>query len=249
MRTDYFLGQNRGDDYRNSIKSYSLQAWRDAGGEDGNEPYFEEDVQRRGLDYCPVIRVYVDARIFSAWEAWKAEAERAKLGAIKGKDIYGGLAFFGGVGYSFSGNPAFLVEEIPGYGTRIWINVLCPNESEFCRAKADAEEEAARRKRHGVAVNALSDSQRTTRYCSLQNQRSELEKQLERWGGTVMRRPETPLRAISAYCLAECCLGKPHRVDACQESECPLHAFRYGTDPYREERPGGAVSSRRGRVQ
>ena len=182
MRTDYFLGQNRGDDYRNSIKSYSLQAWRVAGREDGNEPYFEEDVQRRGLDYCPVIRVYVDARIFSTWEAWKAEAERAKLGAIKGKDIYGGLAFFGGVGYSFSGNPAFLVEDIPGYGTRIWINVLCPNESEFCRAKADAEEEAARRKRHGVAVNALSDSQRTTRYCSLQNQRSELEKQLERWG-------------------------------------------------------------------
>ena len=38
MRTDYFLGQNRGDDYRNSIKSYSLQAWRDAGGEDGHEP-------------------------------------------------------------------------------------------------------------------------------------------------------------------------------------------------------------------
>lgn len=64
-----------------------------------------------------------------------------------------------------------------------------------------------------------------------------------------MRRLETPLRAISAYCLAECCLGKPHRVDACQESECPLYAFRYGTDPYKEERPGGAVSSRRGRVQ
>ncbi len=182
MRTDYFLGQNRGDDYRSSIKSYSLQAWRDAGGEDGNEPYFEEDVQRRGLDYCPVIRVYVDARIFSTWETWKAEAERAKLGAIKGKDIYGGLAFFGGVGYSFSGNPAFLVEEIPGYGTRIWINVLCPNESEFCRAKTDAEKEAARRNRHGVAANALSDLQRTTRYCSLQSQRSELEKQLERRG-------------------------------------------------------------------
>ena len=189
MRTDYFLGQNRGDDYRSSIKGYSLQAWRDAGGEDGNEPYFEEDVQRRGLDYCPVIRVYVDARIFSAWEAWKAEAERAKLGAIKGKDIYGGLAFFGGVGYSFSGNPAFLVEEIPGYGTRIWINVLCPNESEFCRAKADAEEEVEERerwaKKHGMAANALNCPQyaaRTTRYCSLQSQRSELEKQLERWG-------------------------------------------------------------------
>lgn len=182
MRTDYFLGQNRGDDYRQSIKGYSLQAWRDAGGEDGNEPYFEEDTQRRGLDYCPVIRVYVDARIFSAWEAWKAEAERAKLGAIKGKDIYGGLAFFGGVGYSFSGNPAFLVEEIPGYGTRIWINVLCPNESEFCRAKADAAEETTRRSRCGMAANTLNNSKRTTQYCSLLNQRSELEKQLERWG-------------------------------------------------------------------
>lgn len=53
-----------------------------------------------------------------------------------------------------------------------------------------------------------------------------------------MRRLETPLRAISAYCLAECCLGKPHRVDACQESECPLHAFRYGTDLY-QVRSGG----------
>ena len=63
-----------------------------------------------------------------------------------------------------------------------------------------------------------------------------------------MRRLETPLRAISAYCLAECCLGKPHRVDACQEPSCPLYAFRYGTDPYKEERPGGAVSSRRGRA-
>lgn len=180
----YMRKYSQRPEVRERKRQANIDFWarRDAGGEDGNEPYFEEDVQRRGLDYCPVIRVYVDARIFSTWEAWKAEAERAKLGAIKGKDIYGGLAFFGGVGYSFSGNPAFLVEDIPGYGTRIWINVLCPNESEFCRAKADAEEEAARRKRHGVAVNALSDSQRTTRYCSLQNQRSELEKQLGRWG-------------------------------------------------------------------
>ena len=182
MRTDYFLGQNRGDGYRSSIKSYSLRAWRDAGGENGNEPYFEDDMQRCGLDYCPVIRVYVDSCIFSTWETWKPEAERAKLGAIKGKDIYGGLAFFGGEGYSFSGNPAFLVEEIPGYGTRIWINVLCPNESEFCRAKADGEEEAARRSQCGMATNMLNNSQRTAQYCSLLNQRSELEKQLERWG-------------------------------------------------------------------
>ncbi len=48
----------------------------------------------------------------------------------------------------------------------------------------------------------------------------------------MMRRPETPLRAIYAYCLQECCLGKPRRVDTCQEPECPLYAFRYGSDPY-----------------
>ena len=154
MRTDYFLGQNRGDDYRSSIKSYSLQAWRDAGGEDGNEPYFEEDVQRRGLDYCPVIRVYVDARIFSTWEAWKAEAERAKLGAIKGKDIYGGLAFFGGVGYSFSGNPAFLVEEIPGYGTRYGSTCFVPTN------RSSAGQRRTRRKKLRAANDTAWQSMR-----------------------------------------------------------------------------------------
>lgn len=63
----------------------------------------------------------------------------------------------------------------------------------------------------------------------------------------MMRRPETPLRAISAYCLAECCLGKPHRVDACQESECPLYAFRYGTDPYQVEPSRSPDASRKRR--
>lgn len=65
----------------------------------------------------------------------------------------------------------------------------------------------------------------------------------------MMRRPETPLRAIYAYCLQECCLGKPRRVDTCQEPECPLYAFRYGSDPYKDEKPGEAVSSRRDRMR
>lgn len=64
-----------------------------------------------------------------------------------------------------------------------------------------------------------------------------------------MRRPETPLQAIYAYCLQECCLGKARRVDTCQEPKCPLYAFRYGSDPYQEETPGGAVSSRRDRIR
>ena len=52
---------------------------------------------------------------------------------------------------------------------------------------------------------------------------------------------------FSAYCLAECCLGKPHRVDACQESECPLYAFRYGTDPYQVEPSRSPDASRKHR--
>lgn len=189
MRTDYFLGQNRGDDYRSSIKSYSLQAWRDAGGEDGNEPYFEEGHERRGLNSCPVIRVYVDARLFSTWESWKEEAERAKLGAIKGTDYRGEPMFFIGTGGDFSGDPAFIVELIPGIGTRLWINVLCPSESEFYRAKADAEAEAAAReqwkKDSSIRATDLQHpkfTSRTTKYCSLLNRRSDLQKQIDRWG-------------------------------------------------------------------
>lgn len=63
-----------------------------------------------------------------------------------------------------------------------------------------------------------------------------------------MRRPETPLQAIYAYCLQECCLGKARRVDTCQEPKCPLYAFRYGSDPY-QGRSGGAVSPRRDRIR
>lgn len=183
------ISLGRGDAYRESITGYSLRAWRSAGGTDGNEPYFEEGHERRGLNSCPVIRVYVDARLFSTWESWKEEAERAKLGAIKGTDHRGEPTFFIGTGGDFSGDPAFIVELIPGIGTRLWINVLCPSESEFYRAKAAAEAEAADRERwekdssiHATDLQHPKFTSRTTKYCSLLNRRSDLQKQIDRWG-------------------------------------------------------------------
>lgn len=48
-----------------------------------------------------------------------------------------------------------------------------------------------------------------------------------------------PLRSylptIRAYCLA-CCLKQPHEVAACPSSDCPLHPFRLGKNPYRTPR-------------
>ena len=183
------ISLGRGDAYHESITGYSLRVWRSAGGTDGNEPYFEEGHERRGLNSCPVIRVYVDARLFSTWESWKEEAERAKLGAIKGTDYRGEPMFFIGTGGDFSGDPAFIVELIPGIGTRLWINVLCPSESEFYRAKADAEAEAADRERwekdNSIRATDLQHpkfTSRTTKYCSLLNRRSDLQKQIDRWG-------------------------------------------------------------------
>jgi len=181
------IARNRGRDYRNSIKGFSMQAWRNAGGVDGNEPYFEEDDKPRGANEICMLRVYVDARIFSTWEEWKPEAERAKQGMIRSKrphDFLTGYLYFD---REFSGDPAFIVEEIPGIGTRLWINVLCPSESEFYRARADAEKEATAREEMGKGGSGTAASlcyvPRTTKYCSLQNQRSDMEKQLARWSG------------------------------------------------------------------
>lgn len=65
------ISHEYGHAYHESITGYSLRVWRSAGGMDGNEPYFEEGRESRGLNSCPVIRVYVDARLFSTWESWK----------------------------------------------------------------------------------------------------------------------------------------------------------------------------------
>ena len=44
-------------------------------------------------------------------------------------------------------------------------------------------------------------------------------------------KPTSPAKAIRAYCL-ECCLESALEVKLCPAEECPLHAFRFGKNPY-----------------
>ena len=44
-----------------------------------------------------------------------------------------------------------------------------------------------------------------------------------------------PVKVIRKYCL-ECCLESPKEVELCPASECWLHPFRMGTNPYRAKK-------------
>lgn len=41
----------------------------------------------------------------------------------------------------------------------------------------------------------------------------------------------SPAKAIREYCL-QCCLENSNEVRLCPAVECPLHAFRFGKNPY-----------------
>ena len=44
-----------------------------------------------------------------------------------------------------------------------------------------------------------------------------------------------PVKAIRAKCL-DCCCGQTKEVELCASSQCPLHPFRFGRNPYRTKR-------------
>ena len=44
---------------------------------------------------------------------------------------------------------------------------------------------------------------------------------------------QTPLKTIRAYCL-QCAGGYPKEVRYCSVQECPLHFYRFGTNPHRQ---------------
>lgn len=46
---------------------------------------------------------------------------------------------------------------------------------------------------------------------------------------------KAPLKAIRAKCL-DCCCGQANEVRLCPSTQCPLHAFRNGKNPYRTQR-------------
>lgn len=44
----------------------------------------------------------------------------------------------------------------------------------------------------------------------------------------------SPIKAIRAKCL-DCCCWSYKEVDLCPATQCPLHPFRFGKNPYRKE--------------
>ncbi|MCD8215263.1 MAG: hypothetical protein LUC97_06465 [Clostridiales bacterium] len=44
-----------------------------------------------------------------------------------------------------------------------------------------------------------------------------------------------PVKAIRAKCL-DCCCGSSNEVKLCPAEDCPLHPFRFGKNPYRQQR-------------
>lgn len=46
---------------------------------------------------------------------------------------------------------------------------------------------------------------------------------------------KAPLKAIRAKCL-DCCCGQANEVKLCPATQCPLHAFRNGKNPYRTKK-------------
>ena len=49
-------------------------------------------------------------------------------------------------------------------------------------------------------------------------------------------KPPSPLKAIRAYCLS-CCKGSQQEVRLCPATECVLHDFRMGRNPFRKSHP------------
>ena len=45
----------------------------------------------------------------------------------------------------------------------------------------------------------------------------------------------SPLKAIRAKCL-DCCCEQLNEVKYCPASNCPLHPFRFGKNPFRTKR-------------
>ena len=69
-----------------------------------------------------------------------------------------------------------------------------------------------------------------------------------------MKKITSPIKAIRAKCL-DCCCNNSAEVRMCPASDCPLHPFRFGKNPYRtkremtdEQRAAAAERLKRARV-
>lgn len=53
-----------------------------------------------------------------------------------------------------------------------------------------------------------------------------------------------PVKAIRAYCLG-CCLEQAAEVRLCPDEDCPLHAFRFGRNPYYKKSEAQIAAARK----
>ena len=138
---------------------YCLSFWRNKfHGKSGDEPYF--DVAEDGISAGKVMRIYVDAKRFPTWEKWKDEEDKARACAYIGNASMCGYFVKGGTSYPLSASPAFMIErpELPGLDTILWINVVCPNESEFHWAVEEAKKRPNSRRRTWLPANSMRRS-------------------------------------------------------------------------------------------
>ena len=47
-----------------------------------------------------------------------------------------------------------------------------------------------------------------------------------------MEKITSPLKAIKAFCVDECCCGTYDAMKTCKREVCPLYEFRFGKNPY-----------------
>lgn len=122
---------------------YCLNFWQNKfHGKSGDEPYF--DVVEGGFQSGKKMCVYVDARRFPTWSEWKTEADKARACAYVGESTLHGYFIKSGTAYPLSAAPPFMIEAAPAsyLDPILWINVLCPSESEFHWAVAEAKNAA-----------------------------------------------------------------------------------------------------------
>ena len=115
---------------RTQFKNFNMTYWRSRGGQ--GVPYYDELPEQRKQ------RVYIDAAIFTKWEQWKSQADIARDAAIMGENCMTRAFVKRGDTLPLSADPPFMAERNwITFDYRIWINVLCPSETEFYRAVAD----------------------------------------------------------------------------------------------------------------
>lgn len=158
---------------------YCLNFWRNKfHGKSDDEPYF--DVVEGGFQSGKKMRVYVDARRFPTWSEWKTEADKARACAYVGESTLHGYFIKSGTAYPLSAAPPFMIEAAPAsyLDPILWINVLCPSESEFHWAVAEAKNAAE------LKSKKLGPSELYAPFCNVQYPHKEvLESELEAFCG------------------------------------------------------------------